>query len=778
MATLPVKTAIPSPTPLRNLTVEKLKDLLREHGVRGYSGKRKDELIAMVEKAGIPSPMITPSPVRSPIPSPIPTLRPISPPRAISPRIPMPIVTPVPKEVPVLTKPISPPRITTYAPTTKEEQTAKLPPLIQELLQNPDRIDEPGMIEQLDRVIKSMNDDQYFILGSIISQNPRRTMIVDTHFVTDYLREQAKKRPVSPLRPVPLIPVPPMVTTYKPFFSPPTLQQTQQQSLEFLNRVIADPKLINDPKNVQLIKEAFDKLPLESDIDVADVASLGRLTRTPYLTKPILADFFIANINEHDAKDFLNSVIANPKMLDDPKSTQAVRLAFDRITFYPLISILQKVDPTLTGATKLTTQQLFDNFVDKLRERTQPLNVRPITTPVPVKPILKPTPTLIPPKVTPSVRPPIAFPVLKLSGLAFLDEVIRNPAHLDEPGVVEKIQDTFKRFGSYDDIRAILDQINAPKSEYQNLGPQPGSYFATPFIQQVKQRPAPTSFPSTILENPRSGCTYEEKGRRPEMEDAHLSAEFTFGDITGTIYGVFDGHAGSSVAFQLANGLPDLIATYLKANMNEALVKRQVPGGTEENQIKSALQNVFIDFDRKLEETFKSTHGGSTAIVAVVIGTKIYLVNLGDSRGVVFDSLGKILLASKDHKPGDPAETARIQKAGGHVSTIGIPRVNGTLAVSRAFGDFYLKRSPQGVYMGVNSIVSPVPDVTVVNIAKHPEKVYILLACDGLWDVFSNQDAVDTVLTGVPTVSCERLVKEAIYQRNSNDNVTVLIASV
>lgn len=715
--------SVKSPTPLRNLTVEKLKDLLSEHGVRGYSGKRKDELIAMAEKAGL-LPVGIPSPV--PIPSPLPP-----------PRVTMPIVTPVPKGPIVPTRPISPPRLTTY--TTEEERIAKLPPLIQELLRDPGQIDEPSMVEELDKVIKSMKGDQYVILGSIISPSPYRTMTVDTHSVTEYLRDQAKKKSV--------LPVPPMVTTYKPFFPPLTLQPAQQQSLEFLNRVIADPKLINDPKNVQLVKEAFDKLPLESDTDVIDKMAPGRLTRTPYLTKPILANFFITLIGEREAKEFLDSVIANPKMINDPKNVEAVRRSFDRIPLNSLLVILQKVDPTLT--TKLTSQHLFDNFVEKLQERAHPV-----------------APTLIPPKATPVPvrRPSLDFPVTKLSGLAFLNEIIRNPSHLDEPDVIEKIQDYFKRIG-YDDIRAILDQINAPESEYQNIGPRPGSYFATPFIQQVKLRPILTSFPSTILENPRSGCTYEERGRRPTMEDAHVSAEFTFGNIIGRIYGVFDGHSGSAIAFQLASELPDLIASSLKSNMNN-------------DQIKSALQHVFVEIDRKLEKTFKSTHGGSTAIVAVVLGTKIYLVNLGDSRGVVFDSLGTILLASKDHKPGEPAEKARIEKAGGHVSTVGVPRVNGTLAVSRAFGDFYLKRNAQGVYMGANSIVSPVPDVTMVDIAKYPEKVYILLACDGLWDVFSNQDAVDTVLKGVPTIACERLVKEAIYQRYSSDNVTVLIAEV
>ena len=44
-----------------NLTVDKLKDLLRERGIRGYSGKRKAELIAMLEGQAVAQPTaITP----------------------------------------------------------------------------------------------------------------------------------------------------------------------------------------------------------------------------------------------------------------------------------------------------------------------------------------------------------------------------------------------------------------------------------------------------------------------------------------------------------------------------------------------------------------------------------------------------------------------------------------------------------------------------------------------------------------------------------------------
>ena len=55
-----------------------------------------------------------------------------------------------------------------------------------------------------------------------------------------------------------------------------------------------------------------------------------------------------------------------------------------------------------------------------------------------------------------------------------------------------------------------------------------------------------------------------------------------------------------------------------------------------------------------------------------------------------------VKFATKDHKPDDPEETKRIEASGGFVTLppkTYIPRVNGQLALSRAFGDFQLKMS-------------------------------------------------------------------------------------
>lgn len=61
-----------------------------------------------------------------------------------------------------------------------------------------------------------------------------------------------------------------------------------------------------------------------------------------------------------------------------------------------------------------------------------------------------------------------------------------------------------------------------------------------------------------------------------------------------------------------------------------------------------------------------------------------YVANIGDSRAVLCRG-GQPLPLSIDHKPDLTEERNRIEKAGGFVKE---GRVNGTLSLSRSFGDF------------------------------------------------------------------------------------------
>lgn len=129
---------------------------------------------------------------------------------------------------------------------------------------------------------------------------------------------------------------------------------------------------------------------------------------------------------------------------------------------------------------------------------------------------------------------------------------------------------------------------------------------------------------------------------------------------------------------------------------------------------------------------------GTTACVAIVKAGAITVANVGDSRCVVCtEGIAKDL--SVDHKPEAPEETARVEKAGGKITKDG--RVNGGLNLSRALGDHQYKNNAD--LLPEEQMISPLPDLVSHTITKEDE--FMLVACDGIWNCMSSQEAVDFV---------------------------------
>uniref|UniRef100_A0A0D3G6F7 protein-serine/threonine phosphatase n=1 Tax=Oryza barthii TaxID=65489 RepID=A0A0D3G6F7_9ORYZ len=132
----------------------------------------------------------------------------------------------------------------------------------------------------------------------------------------------------------------------------------------------------------------------------------------------------------------------------------------------------------------------------------------------------------------------------------------------------------------------------------------------------------------------------------------------------------------------------------------------------------------------------------------------MWIANIGDSRAVVCER-GAANQLTVDHEPHTTNERKRIEKQGGFVSTFpgDVPRVNGQLAVARAFGDQSLKAH-----------LSSEPDVKHVPINSSVE--FVILASDGLWKVIKNQEAVDLVNSiKDPQATAKRLTSEALAKR-------------
>lgn len=254
-----------------------------------------------------------------------------------------------------------------------------------------------------------------------------------------------------------------------------------------------------------------------------------------------------------------------------------------------------------------------------------------------------------------------------------------------------------------------------------------------------------------ISDQPDNGCVFSVQGPRPTMEDSHTFANFGE-DIK--FYGVFDGHGGDRISNRLKTELPEMIHDELKYVKLDDI-----------NAVKNAIVKSFEVVDNNIYNSHTG-RDGSTAICALVVEDVLYLINLGDSRGLVFEE-DDIVLASRDHKPTNDLEKKRIEDADGFVMN---GRVDGMLAVSRAFGDNTLKGD---TYKGSKAKVSPVPDIYIKKL-NEDKKYNLVLACDGLWDVMSNQDVRDRLINGA---TCEDLVYEAL-DRKTSDNVSVMIVKL
>jgi len=228
------------------------------------------------------------------------------------------------------------------------------------------------------------------------------------------------------------------------------------------------------------------------------------------------------------------------------------------------------------------------------------------------------------------------------------------------------------------------------------------------------------------------------------MEDTHFLAR------DGSFVGVFDGHAGAGVS---AYAKKHLHARFSQLWSDSCCEK----GDRSVKCVAKSLRKAFVDTDKEIQSDDALAQQGSTATVVVVPhllrptathsnGKKQYVTaNLGDSRAVLCRKWKAIDL-TKDHKPNAPRERLRVVSQGGTVDWYGyrdtdgkplegtgVWRINGNLAVARAFGDRYAR-----------PFVSGECEIKCFD-CNEKEDQFIIVASDGLWDVMSSREAVKYV---------------------------------
>jgi serine/threonine protein phosphatase PrpC len=254
------------------------------------------------------------------------------------------------------------------------------------------------------------------------------------------------------------------------------------------------------------------------------------------------------------------------------------------------------------------------------------------------------------------------------------------------------------------------------------------------------------------------------------MEDAHVAQIGLPGAPECSLFGVFDGHGGAMIAqYSAENLLKEMCLT------QEWKTTESKNGADAVPVLKECMRTAALNLDAKMRElpAVKSgeDHSGTTAVFGIITKTHIIVANIGDSRAVMCRG-GATIAMSYDHKPTNPPEQARIEAANGSVA---LSRVNGDLAVSRALGDYSYKQTahlpPEAQQ------VSPEPEFQVE--ARTSDDQFLILCCDGIWDVMSNEEVngfyIDRIhKKGNDLVTTCNSLLDVCLERKSRDNMTAI----
>ena len=274
-------------------------------------------------------------------------------------------------------------------------------------------------------------------------------------------------------------------------------------------------------------------------------------------------------------------------------------------------------------------------------------------------------------------------------------------------------------------------------------------------------------------------------------EDAHFVINSFQSCDSNNLYndslvGLFDGHGG--------RGTVDFVSHALPQNLEHILQKEGA-----QDDIERSLRAAFLLTDIQTKDAVKDRGSGATGVCCFVRRTlsldetkdrkvdsneggcteqtTLYVANCGDSRAVLCHD-GRPLRLTYDHKGEDVYEQKRIATAQGFTHG---GRTLGILAVSRSFGDHAFKE-----------FVTADPHLTSRHLAGADVNPFLIVCCDGVWDVISDDEAVEMVAaisvkqrkieqcedaTNVEQLEQEAakyLVEESL-KRGSSDNLSAIV---
>ena len=308
---------------------------------------------------------------------------------------------------------------------------------------------------------------------------------------------------------------------------------------------------------------------------------------------------------------------------------------------------------------------------------------------------------------------------------------INSPIKFDNEKKKKKIKK--KSLFSNNNNNNINNIINVPNQ------PKVQEYTTTKEFYSIKQS-------STVLE-----FSYREDqniANEDTMEDKGRSIENFLGDKNQILFELFDGHGGMSISHYLQNNFDRVYRKNLKIFKND---------------YENCFKTTFKELDIEIKKLDLVSMGSTACIIHIIKETPSKLVvhcaNCGDTRASLISPM-KFKRLSYDHRADDEEEKRRVQNSGG---TIINNRVMGALMLSRAFGDFELKS------FGVKCE----PFYSYTEIDLNEKNQFIILACDGVWDLNTEQDFQQLIMfCNDSEMLCSTIIKNTL-RKDAWDNLSV-----
>src|SRR3990167_3334854 len=265
-----------------------------------------------------------------------------------------------------------------------------------------------------------------------------------------------------------------------------------------------------------------------------------------------------------------------------------------------------------------------------------------------------------------------------------------------------------------------------------------------------------------------------------------LSISVSTSDHTYKCYAVFDGHGNpvqkgeklpenhvASVAKYRYKNLSPL-HTYIKNVLN--FYHGQNLTKVEGEKIKNTIIASFLSYDKNMKAL--GCIAGCCASMVIIIsdskngGKYVYICNLGDSRVCFWVNGGNIVYQTRDHTPSDEDEYERVIRAGGFIKN---NRVNGSLAVTRAFGDWDFKTLNDGTIDHLDGPVTALPEIKILYFPPQNIKYRFMVTSDGAYEGGANCEYL--IETGeVLEILCSRVTSSLVrmLSSSSTDDITIM----